>query len=509
MGHRRLGWDDYLAMGRRQRLVILFPLALGPALLYGLSRALPPRYESDALVLIQRQIIPNSLVPSAMTQDVNTRVIELEQQGLSRTHLEFLIKRYDLIKEKGAGHPMELLVEELRKDIVLAPVKSLVRSHEETLPGFQIAVTLSSARTAQQVCADLTSMFMEADAQPREPPVETATSFLEARLADAERKLDEQDAKLAAFKREHPHELPDDSQANINLLNSLNEQLQTASQALDRLQQDQTNAESLLAQQEAAGKATQAGGKHGARETLESRLAALQHELVSLQTQYTDDHPDVVKLKGEIAQVRKDLEEQSSMPDTKTEAEVQPPAANEPAPVQQLRSQVRADADAIVTQTKTQERLQAQIDLLQSRIQTSLTLEPAYKELTRAYQTAQAVYNDLLKQKNESGLATGREQGPPSERLIVMDPANLPGSPTFPNRPLFALGGLGAGLVVGLFIAWVLEMRDKSLRNEKDVEACLGLPTLAVVPSLIVLRKHKQIAAREAGKLGIAAGSVT
>jgi capsular polysaccharide biosynthesis protein len=66
----------------------------------------------------------------------------------------------------------------------------------------------------------------------------------------------------------------------------------------------------------------------------------------------------------------------------------------------------------------------------------------------------------------------------------VLDPANLPDKPSFPNRPLFALGGLAGGLGLGLGIAFFLEMKDSSFKTERDVEFALHLPVLAMVPAI-------------------------
>jgi capsular polysaccharide biosynthesis protein len=70
-----------------------------------------------------------------------------------------------------------------------------------------------------------------------------------------------------------------------------------------------------------------------------------------------------------------------------------------------------------------------------------------------------------------------------------MDAANLPGAPSFPNRPLFGLGGFGAGLSLGMGIAFLLELRDTTLRTEIDVERALELPVLAMVPAIDLLGK--------------------
>ena len=70
------------------------------------------------------------------------------------------------------------------------------------------------------------------------------------------------------------------------------------------------------------------------------------------------------------------------------------------------------------------------------------------------------------------------------EQMHILAPAGLPDSPSFPNRPLFAAGGLGAGLALGLLIAIFLEFSDKSIRTEKDAAAIMDLPLLISVPWL-------------------------
>ena len=79
-------------------------------------------------------------------------------------------------------------------------------------------------------------------------------------------------------------------------------------------------------------------------------------------------------------------------------------------------------------------------------------------------------------------MAADLERQQQGEQFRIMDPADLPEKPSFPNRPLFAGAGLGLGLALGVGITLLLEYRDKSMRTEGDVEAFLHLPTLAMVP---------------------------
>jgi len=111
-----------------------------------------------------------------------------------------------------------------------------------------------------------------------------------------------------------------------------------------------------------------------------------------------------------------------------------------------------------------------------------------YKALTRDYQTALNIYTDLLKKQNDSEMSRDllrRQQG---EQFRVLDPPSLPQQPTFPNRRLFAFGGLAGGLGFGLAIAFLLEAQDTTLKTDKDVEHLLKLPTLAVIPAIKPVR---------------------
>jgi uncharacterized protein involved in exopolysaccharide biosynthesis len=303
---------------------------------------------------------------------------------------------------------------------------------------------------------------------------------LDQELQDAKTKLDAQDAKLAEFESRHFQELPGDQQTNVNLLTSLNSQLDAATQAIGRAQSEKSFNETMLASQVSSWEASQTGSSP---ETVDKQLAALQAQLASLQVRYTDDYPDVIKTKADIAALQQKLAAGNAGP--KDPSSTKPARPNiEPAQIQQLRATIHALDISISQKTKEQERIQQQIRLYDARIQSSPEVEQEYKELTRGYQTALDSYNDLLKKRNQSAINTNLVSKQEGEQLKVLDQANLPDRPSFPNRPLFALGGLGGGLGLGLALAFLLEMKDTSFKTERDVEFALQLPVLAMVPSI-------------------------
>jgi len=394
--------------------------------------------------------------------------------------------------------PMEDLVARLQKAIEVNPILPMAETQSRQLPGFYVNVTLGNARTAQQVCTAVTSMFIEENLRLRQANSENTTQFLVNQLAEAKANLDEQDAKLAAFKSHYLGSLPDQEQMNLNLLGNQSSQLDAATQALARAQQDKFLAESMLTQQIAAWQATQTGRSP---ETLEQQLAAMQTQLATLQSRYTDDYPDVIKAKNDIAALKKQIAS-SATQKTATDGKIQKNAL-EPPQITQLRAQVHNLDQVIAEKVREQERIKEQIKLYQDRVQSSPAVEQQFKELTRGYQTALDSYNDLQKKRNEAEMYADLQRKQQGEQFRVLDPANLPDKPSFPNRPLFAAGGLAGGLALGLGIAFLLEMKDSSLKTERDVEFALRLPVLAMIP---------QIAATPAGKeepilAGVGAGS--
>jgi uncharacterized protein involved in exopolysaccharide biosynthesis len=216
-------------------------------------------------------------------------------------------------------------------------------------------------------------------------------------------------------------------------------------------------------------------------ETLQKQLADLQSQLVGLEARYTEDHPDVIKAKADIAGVKKKLAEVNNA-STPVNDQPEKASSSEPPEIRQLRLQVHQYGDLITAATRDQKRLQQEIQVYQGRVSLSPAIEEQYKQMARDYDNAQKNYQDLLGNKSKSDFALKMEQQQQGEQMRLLNPASLPETPTFPNRLMFAAGGLGAGLGLGLGIALWMEMRDKSIRTEADAEAAVDLPMLVAIP---------------------------
>ncbi len=480
LGHRTLTLEDYLAILKRRWMVIVIPTVLLPLLAFAITYRISPVYTSQTLVLIEQPKVPDTYVKPVIADDLDSRLSSMKEQILSRSRLEPLIKQYGLGDTKS---DMDTRVAKVQKDIEIKPIHSEI-SGAGGLPGFFISFKAADPHTAQQVCAQITSMFTSENLKDRQTSAQNTTEFLEEQLNDAKNNLDAQDAKLAAFQRENLGALPDDQQANMNMLTTLNTQLDAANQELMRLTQERSYREALLAQQGRDFLTPEPGQKasplRAAQATPEQaiELQKLQDQEADLASRYTPDYPDVVTVKRKISDLKKEIAQNAG---GTTLGPSGAPIRVEPAGVQQLRLQISSIDEAVQEKRREQAGIQHQIGMYQGRLQASPLVAAKYKELTRDYQTAQDFYNTLLTKKQNSQMATELELQQQGEQFRLMDAANLPDEPTSPKRPMFALGGLALGLGLGLLIAAYLEYRDKSLRSERDVWAFTKLPTLGII----------------------------
>lgn len=478
---RELSFEDYIAILRRRWLIVVLLSVIGCAVGFGVAHFLPKRYTSQTLVLVQQPTVPDEYVKPVVSEGTSERLATMQQEILSRTRLEPIIQQFGLYREDVSRVAMEDLVARLRNSVTVTPVEPMAETRAQGLPGFTVAVTFSDPRLAQQICSTITSMFMEENLQLRQRQAEQTTQFLAKQLDEAKAKLDEQDTKLATFERKYLGSLPDDEQRNINVLQGLNTELDATSQAISRAQQDKTFAESALNQQLAEWQASQEGRNP---QTDEQQLASLQDQLETLKSKYTDSHPDVLRIKRDIEALEQKIarEGTDTAPATKDKSKVK--QTSEPAQIQLLRTQIRQNEEAIKERTAEQTEVRRRIEMYQSRVESTPEVELQYKQLTRDYQTALGFYNDLLKKRDQSAMATDLERRQEGEQFQVLDPANLPDSPSFPKRLNFGIGGLAAGLALGCAITVLLEMRDTSLRTERDIEILLNIPVLATIPLL-------------------------
>ncbi len=198
----------------RRRWWLVPACAVGCSVLGTLvATQVPKKYTSQTLVLVAKPTVPTDIVKPVVTEDLNQRLASMKQQILSRTRLEPVLDKFDIYREDRRKVHVEDLIERLRAAIEISPLEPMAGTQDRTMAGFNVSVSFNNPQMAQQICTEITSMFMEQNARALEQQAVQTTSFLSQQADEAKAKLDEQDAKLAQFKREHGGSLPEEEQA--------------------------------------------------------------------------------------------------------------------------------------------------------------------------------------------------------------------------------------------------------------------------------------------------------
>ncbi|HEY6360345.1 MAG TPA: GNVR domain-containing protein [Vicinamibacterales bacterium] len=467
--------DDIGQMIRRRAWVIVVPVLLAAAVTGVVLTKMPDRFRSDTLILVVPQRVPESYVQASVTTRIEDRLQSISQQLLSRTRLERTILDFDLYALDRQSMPMEDVVEGMRGDIQVQIVKG---------DAFRVSYVADSPAVAQRVTARLSSMFIEENLRDREVLAEATNEFLDTQLADARRRLVEQEQQLALYRVRHAGQLPSQLQSNLQAAQNLQLQTQGLVDSTNRDRDRRLVLERMVMELEsrpggAAAPPAGAGDVPDAR-SLEEQLESLRQSADALQVRLKPRHPDMVRTRLLI----RELEERIAA-EPKTAGPSGAPVRASTADSRRLET-LKAEMETLDLQIAEKERRQRvlfeQIGRYDARIAAVPARESELAALTRDYDTLQKVYADLLSKREQSKVAANLERRQIGEQFTVLDPARLPEKPFSPNRPLVLLVGLIAGLVLGGGLAGWLEYRDTSLRSPADVAATLALPVLAVVP---------------------------
>ena len=208
--NRDLTIDDYLAMLRRRVKLILIPTLLAPIAGLLISWAVPAKYTSQSLVLVEAQQVPTTVVQPVVPEDLAQRIATMQQQVLGRNRLQPMVDRLGLLR---GGKNLDEVIDDIRNGVQVEPVytdlSQIANSdgskkkpgQATSVPGFTVSYTGPNAKEAQSICNEITSMLLTENQSSRERAAQSTTDFISRQLDEAKRQLDDQDAKLAAFKR--------------------------------------------------------------------------------------------------------------------------------------------------------------------------------------------------------------------------------------------------------------------------------------------------------------------
>ena len=506
-----------------RRWLIAACIVLGWAAGTIIGWVIPPKYRSETVILIEQQTVPEHYVePNISAANLQQRLHSLSEQILSRTRLLALIDKYGLYGKNAGQNSPDALVERMRDDIKIEMITT--EGRRDQLSAFKVSYSAARPEIAKSITTELTSLFINENLQNREHMSEDTTAFLQNQLDEARQSLSEQEQKLKQFRTEHLGELPEQLQSNLQILNGLQNQLQAANDALNQTEQRNLYIRSLL-NQYAAPRVFAGHDKSGAVgapvATLQAQLNALRAQLADLEGRYTERHPDIQRVKQQIAE----LEAKQARIAATQSSEIEPPSdsggrstsvdTGDSLPGAQLTSELSANELQIKNEKEKIRKLELQIELYQSRLNATPARQEQAAAVSRDYDQSRTYYEALLSKKLQSEMATELEKRRQSEQFRMIDAPNLPDRPYFPNRIVCSLAGLGAGLVLGVAIAFFLDRLTPRIHEVGELYEfignvyTLGLPAISTQQELAQSQRRRLLEIAAAGLLATLIPAVT
>ncbi len=488
----------YLTVMQRRRWYFLVPLFLGWLAVWGASWFLPSVYRSGTLILVEQPAVPSQYVVPNITENLQVRLQSITQQILSRTRLMRIIESQNLYPESRQRLTPDEVVEQMRKDVEI----ELVQDRDQ-LTAFNVYYSSSNPQVAQQVTKELTDLFISENVEARQEQSENTTQFLETHLEEARKSLTGQEEKIREFKDRHLGDLPGQLQSNLQILAGLQAQLGAEQDALDRARQQNVYLESLLGQYRLVQKSAKAADNVSVGlPALEQELERLKARLADLSSHYTDRHPDVRKVKEQIAkaerlklQVAEDLKAKASsgVPDeTSTTSPRSVTELREMSPMAESESQLKVNRIEIANREHAVEELKGAIAEYQARLNREPVREQQLADLTRDYDQSRANYDSLLKKRNDSELASSLERRQQGEHFRILDPPSSPVKPYSPNRLKLSAIGLFVGFVLGAAVSAGAEMIDDRFYDEKEIKELLPVEVICEIPNIATTGEEKK-----------------
>jgi uncharacterized protein involved in exopolysaccharide biosynthesis len=518
---------------RRWRWPAIGAAALVFTLWVALAMLWPATYRSTGTILIQQQELPEDLVQSTITTYADQRIQVISQRVMTTDNLLQLIDRFNLYPKLRARQPREVLLTQMRKDIQFSMISADVmdpRQGRATKADIAFSVSYDSASPdlASRVANQLVSLYLDENLRNRQQLSADAEDFLEQQAKRLEQSIADTQGQVASFKNKHLNSLPEEETVNRETLIRSQDELRDIDTQLRSLDQQATYLDGQLAMISPTSqvytstgervlspadqlkflrtqyaslsavyspnhpdvlrlKAEIEGLEHSTGQVdsgndLQRQLEAARTQLAQLRQRYSADYPDVVRLQKQIGSLTAAIAKAGAATPSATVGTTTAPPDN-PAyiEVKAQREAAEAERSSLLSQRAA---VQVSIADLEGRLAATPAVERDYDALANELQNEQLQYRDVRQKQMEAKIAQNMEDEQKGERFTLIDPPLPPERPTSPNRRLLVvLGGLFA-LVVATGLVLLLDKRDGSVRNRRDLEGLLSVAPLAVLPQI-------------------------
>ena len=482
---------DYVSVFNRRKWWFIVPVALAIVVGMALVYTLPRSYQATTTIAVSAaRVAPTVIGAPVIEMDKQERMRAVSQQLLSRPVLE----RTARLERLDQNTSIDSAIGRLRRGISVSmpdsitpggaasasgPGSQLTPDQKASLDTYQVSYIDPSADDAQRILNRLAQVFVQENSKSQEVRAQDTSQFIEGQLRQSETRLASLEAKLRDMKESYMGRLPEQTNANLAMVSALQRQLESNATTLrgeqDRLSMVDREIEAI--QRGADDTLSAMKGTPG--ESLQSRVISLRSQLAVLRLTYTDKHPEVVRLKQDLADAEK-----------AAAAEKARPAADRQAVLNaspEYRGMVKERETAkmrIAELQRQQQAINGQIAAYQARVEAAPRVEQQMVSLQREYDLERKAYGDLTDKKQAAILNEELQRKQGGEQFAVLVPAGLPDEPFKPKPLRVMLMALAAGFVLGGAGVVGREYLDRSVHDARGLRDEFELPVLAEIPRI-------------------------
>ncbi|HEY7286360.1 MAG TPA: hypothetical protein VH497_13005 [Vicinamibacterales bacterium] len=461
---------DYLAVVQRRKWWLVGPIALSVVVGILLARFLPKEYRSSVTLGVAAPIVSPNLVSQSTSLNTDDRLRAISQQLLSLPILDRVLKD----ETQNGKSDDDLQIGDLQKAIeITVPETVTGASGQKRLDNFVVSYSDEDPVRAQRIANRLATVFVDENSKSRTERAEDTSAFIATQLRTSQARLADLEARLRQSKEAHMGQLPEQTQANLQMLAGLRQQLEANATTLRGEQDRLTMVERQIEAYRQDTDGVTAKGKDAG--TPEARVGALQQELAAARSTYTAKHPEVIRLEGELAAAKKDLEAERNRPLSEQAARTTDPA---------LR-QLLQDRDATRLRVAEIQRsgadTQRQISLYQARVEAAPMVEQQLATVQRDYDLEKQQYSDLSAKLHSATIAESVERNRSGEQFTILYPASYPLTPTKPVIWRLMVMAIAAGIAAGATLAFLREYLDRSVHDARTLKSEFDLPILGEI----------------------------
>lgn len=436
---------------------------------------IPNQYESRARVFVQlRTVLPTQ--GGAVTQAEQSKNIDRIRQTLvSAVNLEKVVRGTDLANTVANDRDVADRAASLAKAIKITAQQDDLFEISATIAGGG-ASDAANAKLARAVVQKLIDIFVEGNLTDNRDETSQSLQFLDQQLVQRQKALQDAEAKRSAFQSQFLGSLPGTG--------SLDDRMSAARSQLAQIESDLAAAQSSLAAVSGQMAGTQAsiagvGGTAAVGGPARARLAAIQGQIADARARgFTDNHPDVVALKNQLAMAQAAARNE---PLTGGVA-----AGGSPNPLYLSLQSMQADKAAqVAALNQRRSQIVGDIARFDAKVADQPGVASEQSAADRDYQVLKDQYDKLLADREQVKLQSQVQTQTDAVKFTVIDPPTAPRSPIAPNRPLFLTGVLIAGLGGGVAAAFGLGQLGGSFATSSRLEKVSGMPVIGSIGQVV------------------------